>query len=74
MKINVCYKIIATVDMEVSDEFKALETMPLATSSEIDAWDKMVSTLDDIILHELPEGAEIYGVVDTDTNEVIYEC
>ena len=24
MKINVCYKIIATVDMEVSDEFKAL--------------------------------------------------
>lgn len=74
MKINVCYKIIATVNMEVSDEFKVLETMPLATSSEIDAWDRMVSTLDNIILRGLPEGAEIYGVVDTDTNEVIYEC
>ena len=73
MKINVCYKIIATVDMEVSNEFKALETMRFATNNDIRAWEKMADALDNIILRELPEDAEILGVVDTDTNEIVYE-
>lgn len=73
MKINVCYKIIATVDMEVSDEFKALETMRFATNNDIRAWEKMADALDNIILRELPEDAEILGVTDTDTNEIVYE-
>ena len=74
MKINVCYKTIATIDMEVSDEFKPLETMFSITKNNINVWKKMADALEDIILRELPEDAEICGVIDTDTNEIIFEC
>lgn len=71
MKINVCYKV--TVEMEVSDEFKSLETMPFVTKNDVSAWEKKVNTLENTILCKLPKGAEIYGVIDSDTNEIIYE-
>ncbi len=73
MKINVCYKIIATVDMEVSDKFKALETMRFVTNNDIRAWNKLANTLENTILLKLPKDAEILGVIDTETDEVVYE-
>ena len=73
MKINVCYKIIATVDMEVSDEFKSLETMHFVTNNDIHVWKTMANALEKTILNELPKDAEILGVIDTETDEIIYE-
>lgn len=72
MKINVCYTITKNVDMEVSDEFKNLENDDFFRKHE-DEWKALVLSLEETILDKLPETAEVMGVLDTETDEIVYE-
>lgn len=72
MKINVCYTVTKNIDLEVSDEFKEIENDDLFHKHE-NEWSALVAKLERVILDKLPEGSEILGVDDTETNEILFE-
>ena len=72
MKINVCYTVTKNVNLEVSDEFKELENMDWSPKDK--AWSRLALALEDTILQMIPEtDVEVLGVLDTDTQEIVYE-
>lgn len=73
MKISVGYKIVGTIYMEVSDEFKSLQRPRFVTKNDKYEWKKKANALEEIILKELPENAEIFAVIDTETSEFVWE-
>ncbi len=72
MKINVCYTVTKNIDMEVSDDFKELESYDFFKEHG-DDWQALAVRLENIILDRLPENSEVHGVFDTDTQEIVYE-
>lgn len=71
MRINVSYTVTKTIDLEVSDEFKALNDNELTVNT--DEWVRLALGLEGTILQMIPESdANILAVTNTETNEIIY--
>lgn len=77
MKANICYKIITSVEMEISDKFKELTEIynrDFSQPKDTSKWDILMIELDVDIFNKLPANTtEILGVYNTETNEIIYE-